>query len=132
MKLLFVLAHWHGLAKLRLHTDATLDLLRKGTASLGQRLREFRDKTCSEYLTHELQREAEKRQRREQRDVTRSGAAPTTPKMTAPKPLRLKTFSINTVKFHFIGDYVQSIAMYGTTDGFSSQSVRISSGLIFA
>jgi hypothetical protein len=35
LQLLFVFAHWHGLAKLRMHTDQTLALLDEATALLG-------------------------------------------------------------------------------------------------
>jgi hypothetical protein len=35
LKLLFELAHWHGLAKLCMHTDATLEILSSVTISLG-------------------------------------------------------------------------------------------------
>jgi len=44
LKLLFELAHWHGLAKLRMHTDATLDILSPVTTSLGNSLRTFEER----------------------------------------------------------------------------------------
>jgi hypothetical protein len=47
--LLFVVAHWHGLAKLRLQTDPTLDIMDSATVSLGEELRGFVKKTCSAY-----------------------------------------------------------------------------------
>jgi len=37
-KLLFILAHWHGLAKLRMHTDDTIQLLQRVTSELGNKL----------------------------------------------------------------------------------------------
>jgi hypothetical protein len=51
LQLLFVAAHWHGLAKLRLHNDFTLDILDSVTRSLGQLLRNFNDKTCAAFVT---------------------------------------------------------------------------------
>ncbi|RDB21901.1 hypothetical protein Hypma_011139 [Hypsizygus marmoreus] len=64
MDLLFTFALWHGLAKLRLHTDATLDLMDQTTTSLGAKMREFQEKTCAQYPTRELRREANARARR--------------------------------------------------------------------
>jgi hypothetical protein len=39
MILLFRLAEWHALAKLRMQTDHTLDCLNKATAAIGRVLR---------------------------------------------------------------------------------------------
>ncbi|KAJ3542068.1 hypothetical protein NMY22_g3642 [Coprinellus aureogranulatus] len=39
--LLFILAHWHGLAKLRTHTDHTLQILDDRTTDLGAAFRKF-------------------------------------------------------------------------------------------
>lgn len=66
-KLLFVMAHWHGLAKLRMHTDSTLAILKTTTTQLGEMLREFKDKTCPNFATKELAREAQARVRRSQK-----------------------------------------------------------------
>jgi hypothetical protein len=38
MRLLFIVAHWHGLAKLRLHIDETLEILDEWTIFLGKEL----------------------------------------------------------------------------------------------
>lgn len=66
MDLLFVLALFHGLTKLRLSTPLTRDVLRSATADLGNHLRAF--KTAAEKLrTEELDAEAEKRQKRQNR-----------------------------------------------------------------
>ena len=53
-KLLFELATWHGLAKLRLHTDSTLFDLENSATRLGNLLRKFKNEVCSEYATREL------------------------------------------------------------------------------
>ena len=34
-----------------------------------------------------------------------------------------KTLSLSTVKYHFLGDYVQHIHLWGTTDSYSTQLV---------
>jgi hypothetical protein len=63
LKLLFDLAHWHGLAKLRMHTDVTLGILSQVTTSLGNSFRDFQEKTCATFQTRELERERAARER---------------------------------------------------------------------
>ena len=63
-ELLFTLAHWHALAKLRMHNDLTLDIMDAATVSLGKKLREFSQKTCSAFETKELSREYNARMRK--------------------------------------------------------------------
>ena len=53
-KLLFELATWHGLAKLRLHTETTVQDLENSTARLGDILRDFQKTVCPEYDTYNL------------------------------------------------------------------------------
>lgn len=64
MKLLYRLAQWHALAKLRLHTEPTLEWLEKTTMEVGKLMREFRDKSASKFSTFELPREQDARARR--------------------------------------------------------------------
>lgn len=66
-QLLFTLAHWHALAKLRMHNGLTIKLLEDATTSLGDRLRMFRKRTCSAFNTRELRREMDARVRRQAR-----------------------------------------------------------------
>ncbi|KAK2467952.1 hypothetical protein APHAL10511_000247 [Amanita phalloides] len=54
MDLLFELATWHVLAKLRLHTETTLKGLETSTKRLGDALRTFKKVTCAAYITKEL------------------------------------------------------------------------------
>jgi hypothetical protein len=65
LELLFVMAHWHALAKLRLHTDITLAAMDSITVLLGIKLRLFQSKTCSAFSTRELIRERDARVRRQ-------------------------------------------------------------------
>ncbi|TBU29740.1 hypothetical protein BD311DRAFT_619186, partial [Dichomitus squalens] len=44
--LLFELANWHALAKLRLHTDVTVDIFRASTKLMYEAIRTFAEKTC--------------------------------------------------------------------------------------
>ncbi|KAF5382541.1 hypothetical protein D9615_002821 [Tricholomella constricta] len=64
MKLLYRTAEWHALAKARMHTDSTVELLEALTTEFGQLIRQFRDLTCSAYNTVELPGEAAARVRR--------------------------------------------------------------------
>ncbi|KZO91740.1 hypothetical protein CALVIDRAFT_547161 [Calocera viscosa TUFC12733] len=105
-KLLFLMAQWHGLAKLRLHTSATLDLLDHSTTILGVQVRHFATKTCDAFQTVELEKEARARKRRAE-------AQSSTRKPTV--------YSLRTYKWHALGDYVSTIRALGPTDGFSTE-----------
>ncbi|KAJ3571321.1 hypothetical protein NP233_g3834 [Leucocoprinus birnbaumii] len=100
MKLLYRFAEWHALAKLRMHTDKTLDLLAELTTELGHLLRQFRKNTASDA------------------GLSRQGgqASSTTSRDRIRKPLNLST-----IKFHFMGDYPEHIRRFGTTDSYSTQ-----------
>ena len=133
-KLLFHLAQWHALAKLRQHTDSTLSELENATTELGKILREFKDKTTSQFSTFELPREQEARSRREQRaDVQRiagdqghtaTSEIPTSRKSAARNSRKPRKLNLSTPKLHALGDYVRTIKMFGTTEGYSTQTVR--------
>lgn len=213
LNLIFHLAHWHGLAKLRLHSDLSLDLLDAETTRLGEQLRHFKDKVCPVFETRELKREADHRKRKAAKQqssmpiataqgpepaatlpepavsaagsrkrkvakqksslsmVTAQGLEPTPiqpelpvpeagsgkqkagkqnspmstataqclepttaqPESTTPEAGQLgatisderawKTFSLDTYKAHSLGDYVEAIKRYGTTDSFSTETV---------
>jgi hypothetical protein len=145
MKLLYRTAEWHGFAKLRLHTDSTLKHLQSLTKEFGRLMREFRDQTCSQFQTFELQREVDARNRNQQRRLantssvvtpsqTRTSSAsagghrantlrPATSTGTQANVRKAKTLNISTTKFHFLGDYVHTIQMFGCTDSYSTQLV---------
>lgn len=75
MKLLYRTAEWHGFAKLRIHTDFTLDHLEELTKEFGLLMRQFRDLSCSQFQTVELPREIEGRKRRRQRAQAKQSPA---------------------------------------------------------
>ena len=117
--LLFVLCHWHGLAKLCLHTDKTLDVFDKVTRDLGSCIRHFVSDVCPCFGTKELPCEAEaRRQRQAQQDSTRLNQPQGATSGQRPKVLNLQTY-----KLHALADYPSQIRMYGTTDSYSTQSV---------
>lgn len=70
MDLLFTLANWHALAKLRQHTDQSLDILESITIQLGHLLRRFQEKTCTAYDTRELKREMAAREHKAPRKAS--------------------------------------------------------------
>ena len=57
LRLLYKAAEWHALAKLRMHTDSTLDHLEAVTREFGRLVRQFRDQTSNEFDTVELPNE---------------------------------------------------------------------------
>lgn len=116
LQLLSVCAEWHGLAKLRMHTDHTLELFRQTTVTLGQKFRAFVKDTCSAFNTRELQREADARARRQAKNGTTAGTNSTR---------RPRTFNLQTYKFHALGDYEATIRRYGTTDSYSTEIVSV-------
>jgi hypothetical protein len=64
LELLFTMAHWNGLAKLRMHSDLTLDIMDQATSAVGDQFRAFKANVCSAYDTRELRHEVEVRCRR--------------------------------------------------------------------
>lgn len=135
LKLLFTCGHWHGLAKLRQHTDDTLDLLDIETRHIGKELRAFISKTCGFYDTRELRREADARKRRKAKKnagasgATQGRARAEPPQMDPDASTEVdeptpKKLNINTYKAHSLGDYAQTIRRLGTTDSYSTVIVR--------
>lgn len=120
LDLLYLLCHWHGLAKLRMHTEETLRLMDSVTRSLGDAIRAFESHVCPAFLTKELKREAQGRQRREARTRSQREGAGSTATILTRRP---KTLNLQTYKFHALGDYTTSIRRFGTSDSYSTQSV---------
>lgn len=122
LNLLFVLSHWHGLAKLRIHTDDTLHIMETTTKELGNCIRSFASETCPSFTTKELPREAEARMRRQAQQSrgrpTHSRGIASRTQARQPKGLNLQTY-----KLHALVDYPAHIKMYGTTDSYSTQAV---------
>lgn len=120
-ELLFTCAHWHGLAKLRMHTEKTLEILEETTVNLGALFRLFTTTICPAYTTRELAREAEARKRRESKNLPQ-GQAPAD--STASITRRQKDFNMATYKYHSLSDYANTIRRYGTCDSYSTELVR--------
>jgi hypothetical protein len=146
LDLLFVMAHWHGLAKLRMHHELTLEIMESVTVSLGKLLRSFSSITCLAFETKELRREADARVRRESKKAAASHCPTGNPHVESTGPAvplaseeyqsagqppraeasgrRPKSFNLSTYKVHSLGDYVKTIRQYGTTDSYSTELVH--------
>ncbi|KAF8427567.1 hypothetical protein L210DRAFT_3652625 [Boletus edulis BED1] len=114
--LLFCLAEWQALAKLRLHTDDTLTLLHQALRRLGAQVRKFQHVTCTTYQAKELPQEMAQRVRRELTDLQSGHRKKGVKSESLPKML-----NINTYKFHALGDYEKTIRLFGTTDSYMTQ-----------
>ena len=104
LRLLYKAAEWQALAKLRMHTDSTLNLLTAITREFGRLMRQFRDETSNKFHTVEFPRETGARKGGE-------------------RSSKQKKLNLNTYKFHSLGDYVAAIRRFGTTDSYSTQVV---------
>jgi len=135
MRLLFVCAHWHGIAKLRMHTDDTLKIFDDLTVRIGSNFRPFNKHTCPAFDIKELRREVDARKCRQAKQASANGASNSsnlnfkpsasnlTSKAEADGPLP-RTLSIDTYKHHFLGDYPKAIRQIGTIDSISTEPVR--------
>jgi hypothetical protein len=144
MSLLFCLAEWHALTKLRMHTETTLKQMKQVTTILGSQLRNFCNITCKDFKTTELPKEAEARARKEARQRSKQASkvvaeaipqlssqtsagqskAPS-PAVSSPKGKKPKTLNLLIYKAHALGDYADTIRQFGTSDSYSSQLVSI-------
>lgn len=112
-----------------MHTDSTLELLSQLTIALGARIREFQEKTCSAFLTHELERERAARVRRQDKKKKVTAANNSDPQKSS-SGRQPKGFSLKTYKYHALADYCDTIRRFGTTDSYSTQSVGLSLTLL--
>ncbi|KAJ2911489.1 hypothetical protein MD484_g8926, partial [Candolleomyces efflorescens] len=125
LKLIFTLAHWHGLAKLRMHTDHTLRILDDRTTELGQRFRGFVTHTCDIVKTKELAREQAARVQKELKEkkliIAKGSKCQKIGHIESGRARKAKKFSLNTYKFHALGHVVFNIRRFGTSDNLSTQ-----------
>jgi len=123
LDLLYTLATWHALAKLRLHTEWSVTYFEAVTKLLGSKLRAFVKSTCEEYDTRELPREVAARGRHKAASAAQRPRKPNTSHGTGQPSARKKVFSLRTYKLHALGDYPRAIRTFGTTDVYSTQPV---------
>ncbi|KAL1759929.1 hypothetical protein FB107DRAFT_270653 [Schizophyllum commune] len=131
LKLLYKMAEWHALAKLRMQTEDTLHSLEIVTRELGQAMREFRDKTCSAYATVETPAELRARQRRAAEKGPASAAVGSKKKAAKNTHSQVpKTLNLFTYKWHALGDYVSTIRLFGPTDNYSTQTGELAHRIV--
>ncbi|KAK7020396.1 hypothetical protein R3P38DRAFT_3549619 [Favolaschia claudopus] len=121
LDLLFNLAEWHALGKLRMHTTPLLTRLSEVTSRLGQSLRYFAKHTCTHFDTHELPKEEAARGRRNARKK-KSRPTPVRQQAASGAASKKKLFNLDTYKLHALGDYIHYIPFIGTSDSWSTQT----------
>jgi hypothetical protein len=123
LDLLFELAVWHAFAKLRIHTDETLDLFQASTKTLTAVMRQFLKVTCTAYVTQELPKETAARGRRTAALTTKNNTR--TGKDGATSGPKRKTLNLAMYKYHALSDYPETIRRFGTTDNYNTQIVSV-------
>jgi hypothetical protein len=118
------MATFHAYAKLRLHTESTVQSFEVVTTALCQALRRFRDVTCAHYQTRELPRETTARARRDAAGAHGAGPSSSRSRHAGPSLApRRKVFNMNTTKIHSLPDYPSHVRQFGTTDSYTTQTV---------
>lgn len=126
LKLLYRTAEWHAFAKLRMQSDVTILQLEELTKELGVLMRSFKNTTCAEIHTKELPGEVKTRARqasRKSKSLPNSNNDNSAPAPAPPVEASTKTLNMCTIKWHSLGDYVQTIRLFGPTDSYSTQVV---------
>ncbi|KAG1835091.1 hypothetical protein EV424DRAFT_1309316, partial [Suillus variegatus] len=125
LQLLFTMAHWHGLAKLRMHSDWTLEIMDQVTSTVSQQFRDFKATVCLAYAMHELCQEVKARSQcsKHKSNMLEQGVVVVESQTSTKNAQCTKTFNFQTYKFHALGDYVSTICQYGTSDLYSSKPV---------
>lgn len=115
--LVWNMAVWHALAKLRMQRETTIDILEAVTSAMGKSLRAFK-RACASVDTRELPGEVAARGRRTAATAAAKG-------IVAPPSMgkNHKAFNDSTFKMHGIGDTPQDIRDAGPTDVYSTQAV---------
>ena len=113
--MLFELANWHALAKLRMHHDVTLESMEHATKHMYEAIKTFAATTCQQHTTLELPSELEARVRRDKKK---------NPDNSTNSSRRVVQFNVvNTFKFHSLGDHLEYIRRSGPTDNTTTQIV---------
>ena len=105
LDLLFDLTTWHTFAKLRVHTEQTLELFDAATNYLGCSTHKFERTTCQYYHTTELPQEHAAHGHHIAALSAKQGRAIPS---AASRP-KQKKLNLHTYKFHALGDYVDTI-----------------------
>ena len=108
LRLLYKVAELHALAKLRMHTDSTLNILKAVTREFSHLMQQFCNETSEKFDTILLPHEAGAQKR-----------------ACSSK----KVLNLNTYKFYSLGDYIKTIHLFRTTDSYPTQVVSLTFAL---
>ncbi|KZT33115.1 hypothetical protein SISSUDRAFT_993397 [Sistotremastrum suecicum HHB10207 ss-3] len=117
LKLLYLAAEWHSLAKLRMHTRSSLAQLSVTTTRFGAAMRSFVKNICPHIEAFETPAETAKRARA----IAAQVAKGVQPKAKSGER-KVKTLNLRTHKYHALGDHETTFQEVGTTDSISSQN----------
>lgn len=94
------MACWHGLSKMRMHTESSVKLLDNAYAALGSHLRHFEQVVCPHYKTQETSKEYAKRICAKSGDAKKTAPSATVAVTTGRKS---QTFNLSTIKAPLLG-----------------------------
>jgi hypothetical protein len=117
---LYIMATFHSLAKLRMHSTRTLELLDDVTEVMGAALRNLRNVSSKALTVMELPRDVQARVRNQQRRLQKQAAKTS----AAPAQKKVLTLNLNTIKTHLLEHYRNCVEAFGTTDSYSTSIVR--------
>ena len=110
--------------------DNTLKILDDVTVELVSNLQAFVVETCPKFITKELPQEVEAHKHWETWEhLMKNGpaVAPAVDRASASTSAHCpKTLNLQTYKLHALGDYATQIHFFGTTDSYSTQTVKYS------
>ncbi|KAH9010805.1 hypothetical protein EDB84DRAFT_1445518 [Lactarius hengduanensis] len=106
LDLIFLLATWHALAKLRMHTTSSLSFFESVTKALGRVLRCFNNQVCPKYNTVDTPGEVAKKACREASKVAKGTGHNPGPKGSSDTKCGVRLFNLATYKLHALGHYV--------------------------
>ncbi|KAG2064257.1 hypothetical protein BDR04DRAFT_972878, partial [Suillus decipiens] len=115
--LLYQFVKWHALAKLRIHSESTLNFLEELFKKLSQKLHKFKSYTCAAFHSVQLPKEKPAHQ---QKSAQCSETNSTSPESLASGP-RMKKFHLGTYKFYTMSDYVRTVRFFRTMDSFTTK-----------
>ncbi|PPQ85805.1 hypothetical protein CVT24_002402 [Panaeolus cyanescens] len=127
LRLLYRTAEFHAFAKMRMHTEETLQHLEEVTSQFAKLIRYFERKTnSSKYNTMETPSESARRARASSQRAPAGAATPS----NALHSKRPKKLNLSTYKFHSLGDYAPFIRLFGGSDSFSTQAGELAHRLV--
>ncbi|KAK7461457.1 hypothetical protein VKT23_008634 [Stygiomarasmius scandens] len=118
--LLFDMLTFHAHAKLRIHTNSTLESFQLAIKALGQLLCHFQTSTCAFYSdTKELPREQSSRIRKEANKAKKKKSKVAS---GSSNEIQGKAFSMETYKTHALSHYAEHAEKFGTADSNSTRN----------